>query len=48
LGAEEHDLPGLYASSKVTDFANSSWNRKIFKFNLGQKVLVARRSNWKK
>ena len=28
-------------------FKNKKWNKKIFKFDLGAKVLVARRANWK-
>jgi hypothetical protein len=32
---------------KAGPFANELWNKKIFKYNLGQKVLLARRANWK-
>jgi hypothetical protein len=32
---------------KLGPFANQNWNRKIFKFNLGDKVVVARKANWK-
>lgn len=32
---------------KAGPFASADWNRKIFKFDLGQKVLLARRANWK-
>ena len=28
-------------------FATPRWNKKIFKFNLGDRVLVARKANWK-
>jgi hypothetical protein len=28
-------------------FASAAWNRRIFRFDLGDKVLVARRANWK-
>jgi hypothetical protein len=36
-----------FNSFKAGPFVNVEWNRKIFKFNLGQKVLLARRANWK-
>jgi len=36
-----------FNSFKAGPFANHDWNRKIFKYNLGQKVLLARRANWK-
>jgi hypothetical protein len=32
---------------KAGPFLSREWNRKIFKFNLGQKVLLARKANWK-
>jgi len=32
---------------KLGPFAHQKWNRKIFKFNLGDKVVVARKANWK-
>lgn len=32
---------------KAGPFLSEDWNRRIFKFNLGQKVLLARRANWK-
>jgi|694.fasta_scaffold55292_4 hypothetical protein len=31
---------------KAGPFQNQLWNRKIFKFDLGQRVLIARRANW--
>jgi hypothetical protein len=36
-----------FNSFKAGPFANEGWNKKIFKFNLGQKVLLARNANWK-
>jgi hypothetical protein len=42
------DEPELtFNSFKAGPFANETWNRKIFKYNLGQRVLLARRANWK-
>jgi hypothetical protein len=32
---------------KVGPFVTERWNRKIFKFNLGDRVVVARAANWK-
>ena len=32
---------------KAGPFENSQWNKKIFKFDLGQRVLLARSANWK-
>lgn len=32
---------------KAGPFQNQDWNRKIFKYNLGDRVLLARRANWK-
>jgi hypothetical protein len=32
---------------KAGPFQTDEWNRKIFKFDLGQRVLLARRANWK-
>lgn len=37
----------LYAGAKVSSFKNEAWNKAIFKFRLGQKVLLARKANWK-
>ena len=36
-----------FNSFKAGPFQTEAWNRKIFKFDLGQKVLIARRANWK-
>ena len=32
---------------KAGPFASNEWNKKIFKFDLGQRVLLARKANWK-
>jgi hypothetical protein len=45
LKTEQPEL--RFNSFKAGPFAQEAWNRKIFKFNLGQKVLLARRANWK-
>lgn len=37
----------LFNGFKAGPFESAEWNRKIFKFDLGQKVLLARRANWK-
>lgn len=36
-----------YNSFKAGPFVTSRWNRACFKYNLGDKVLVSRASNWK-
>lgn len=36
-----------FNASRAGPFATAGWNRKIFKFDLGQRVLLARRANWK-
>jgi hypothetical protein len=36
----------LFNSGKAGPFAQESWNKKIFKFNLGQRVLLSRSANW--
>jgi hypothetical protein len=42
------DEPELeFNKFKAGPFLNDLWNRKIFKYNLGQRVLLARRANWK-
>ena len=42
------DQPELaFNASKAGPFAQTSWNKKIFKFDLGEKVLLARSANWK-
>ena len=35
-----------FNSFKAGPFENPEWNRKIFKFDLGQRVLLARRATW--
>lgn len=37
----------LYNGFAAGPFASKSWNSKIFKFDLGDKVLVSRKANWK-
>lgn len=41
------DPEANFAGFKVGPFVNERWNLAIFKFSLGQKVLLARRANWK-
>lgn len=41
------DPEANFSGFKVGPFKNESWNRLVFKFALGQKVLLARRANWK-
>lgn len=36
-----------YNGFKVGPFLNENWNKKIFKFSLGDKVRLARTANWK-
>lgn len=36
-----------FNSSRAGPFEQESWNKKIFKFELGQKVLLAQKANWK-
>lgn len=38
----------LFNMSRVAPFSIERWNKKIFKFDLGEKVLLARTANWKK
>lgn len=45
LGEPEPQL--LYNGFAAGPFGHKSWNRKIFKYDLGDKVLVARKANWK-
>ncbi len=44
LKTKEPEL--LFNSSKAGPFVQESWNKKIFKFDLGQRVLLARVANW--
>jgi hypothetical protein len=37
----------LFNGFKAGPFETDAWNRQIFKFDLGDKVLLARRANWK-
>lgn len=41
------DPEANFVGFKIGPFINERWNRAIFKFSLGQKVLLARRANWK-
>ena len=42
------DDPELrFNAFKAGPFAHHNWNKKIFKFDLGEKVLLARTANWK-
>ena len=36
----------LFNSAKAGPFVHEAWNRKIFKFHLGQRVLLSRTANW--
>ena len=36
----------MFNSFKAGPFENETWNKLAFKFNLGEKVLLARRANW--
>lgn len=43
------DEPELeFNASKAGPFATEAWNRRIFRFGLGDKVLLARKANWKR
>jgi hypothetical protein len=43
------DEPELrFSSSRIGEFKHAMWNKRIFKFALGQKVLLAKKANWKK
>ena len=37
----------LFNGAKAGPFETPEWNRRLFKFDLGQRVLLARRANWK-
>ena len=41
------DPETMFNGFKIGPFLNEKWNRAIFKFRLGEKVLLARRANWK-
>jgi hypothetical protein len=43
---KEKNLDTRFSSFKAGPFAHANWNKKIFKFDLGEKVLLARKSNW--
>lgn len=36
-----------FSGFKMGPFVNAGWNAAVFKFGLGQKVLLARRANWR-
>jgi hypothetical protein len=38
----------LFNTSHAGPFLQEKWNRQIFRFQVGQKVLLARQANWKK
>jgi hypothetical protein len=40
------NMENRFSSFKAGPFAHKDWNKKIFKFDLGEKVLLARRANW--
>ena len=47
-GIKNSDDPELeFNGFKLGPFVNDNWNKKIFKFNLGDRVRVLRKSNWK-
>ena len=41
------DPEANFVGFKIGPFANKHWNRAIFRFTVGEKVLLARRANWK-
>ena len=41
------DPEASFNGFKIGPFVNEQWNRAIFKFKLGEKVLLSRRANWK-
>ncbi len=45
LNVEQPEL--TFNGFKAGPFQSEEWNKKIFKFSLGQRVLLARRANWK-
>ena len=36
----------LFNAGKAGPFVNETWNKKFFKFNLGQRVMLSRAANW--
>jgi hypothetical protein len=44
FGSEDYDL--RFSSFAVQPFQNEAWNKKIFKFELGDKVRVSRKADW--
>jgi hypothetical protein len=41
------DPETLFSGFKIGPFVNPQWNLAVFKFALGQKVLLARKANWR-
>lgn len=37
-----------FPGSKINEFISSAWNNNIFKFSIGEQVLLARRADWSK
>lgn len=46
IKVEEPEL--LFSGSKINEFLTKTWNQNIFKFSIGDQVLLARRSDWSK
>jgi hypothetical protein len=44
FGSKDYDL--RFSSFAVQPFQNQAWNKKIFKFALGDKVRVSRKADW--
>lgn len=47
LKGGEGELENRFSGFKVSPFANDAWNRKVFKFRLGDRVRLSRAANWK-
>lgn len=45
LGTDQPEL--LFNAGVVSRFQTESWNRLVFRFRLGQKVLLSKRAEWK-
>jgi hypothetical protein len=45
---KEPKLDTRFSSFKAGPFKNRDWNKRIFRFELGQKVLLARKADWSK
>jgi len=48
LGYGEKNIELKFNEFKVSEFANKTWNAKVFKFQLGDKVRVLRKAIWNK